>query len=108
MDESVDDDTWKAALSEAIPGESAQQIQQRKANNQKIIAAHEKKMKDKGKNQEEELRCHHHHNWSWPGRVPNGVGVATMGQFPEHNNAFYGMLSRHFYYSHQYNRVYAG
>jgi hypothetical protein len=45
---------------------------------------------------------------SRPGRVPDGVGVITVNQVPERDNAFPGLLSRHYYHSHLTNIMYAG
>jgi hypothetical protein len=42
-----------------------------------------------------------------PGHVPDGLGVITIGQHPEQNNLFPGLLSRWFYYSSITNTMYA-
>ena len=108
IEDTVDDDRWREELWEAIEGESAEQISQRKAHNRKVTTAHDKKVKSRGKNQEEFLRSRRRHNRSRPGRVPDGMGVVTVGQYLERDNAFHGLLTRHFYHSPYSNRVYAG
>ncbi|KAF8218948.1 hypothetical protein L208DRAFT_1345312 [Tricholoma matsutake] len=45
---------------------------------------------------------------SRPGRVPDSLGVVTVGQFPECNNAFHGMLAQYFYHSPSSNCVLTG
>src|SRR6202789_1140776 len=95
----AEDDTW-----DPIEGESKQQIQQRLAHNAKV----KKKMAKKEKEIEEALQKRHHYNESKPGRIPNGMGIIMVGQTPERNNAFHGMLSRNFYYSARTNMVFSG
>jgi hypothetical protein len=45
---------------------------------------------------------------SRPGCVPDGVSVITVNQVPECDNAFPGLLSRHYYHSCLTNIMYAG
>jgi hypothetical protein len=47
------------------------------------------------------------YNESCPGHVPDGLGMITIGQHPEWNNLFPGLLSQWFYYSSITNTVYA-
>jgi hypothetical protein len=105
---SANDDNWKEDLWDPIEGENKQQVEQRLAHNRRVTKEHEKKMKNKGKNTEEELRQRHQYNMSRPGRVPDGLGVVTVNQLPERNNAFPGLLARHFYHSPSSNRVFMG
>jgi hypothetical protein len=106
--ELVDNGEWEAELWDEAPNETTHQSQQCKAHNQKLTEAHKKRVQNKGKNNEEELHCHCHYNCLCPGRVPDGMGVVTVAQYPERDNTFYGLLSRHFYYSVPSNHVYAG
>jgi hypothetical protein len=100
-DDNNDDDN---GLMEAIEGESKQQIMQREAHNRQICKAHNKKANVRS----EALNQCCIFDESRPGRIPDGLGVVMVNQHPKCNNVFFGMLSRHYYYSPITNIVYAG
>jgi hypothetical protein len=108
IEDAVDDESWKEDLWDVIEGESKQQVQQRLAHNHRVTEAHKKKKKSKGRDTEEEIRKCRRYNQSRAGRVPDGTGVVTVNQLPEHSNVFHGLLARHFYHSPPSNCVYAG
>jgi hypothetical protein len=86
------DENWKKDLWDTIEGELKQQVQQHLAHNHQVIEAHEKK-KSKNRDTEEEIQKCHCHNQLRAGWVPDGTGVVTINQLPEHSNAFHGLLA---------------
>jgi hypothetical protein len=86
-----------------IEGESKQQIEQRKAHNRRVQKGRDtlNTRRKAAKNNQQA------YNVSRPGHVSDGLGVVTIGQHPERNNLFPGLLSRWFYYSALTNTIYA-
>jgi hypothetical protein len=108
IEDTVDDESWKEDLWDAIEGELKQQVQQCLAHNHRVMEVHKKKKKSKGRDMEEEIRKCHRYNQSQAGRVPDRTGVVTVNQLPEHSNVFHGLLAQHFYHSLPSNRIYTG
>jgi hypothetical protein len=98
-DNSDDEGLWTP-----IEGESKQQAEQRKAHNARVLKARKKRV---GQAEEAKAKKQAYKD-SRPGHVPDGVGVITINQVPERNNAFPGLLSRHYYHSRLTNIVYTG
>jgi hypothetical protein len=99
-----EDDSDDEGLWTPIEGESKQQVEQRKAHNARVLKARKKQV---GQAEEAKAKKQAYED-SRPGRVPDGVGVITVNQVPERDNAFPSLLSRHYYHSRLMNIVYAG
>jgi hypothetical protein len=102
----IDDDPTRYdddGLWEAIEGETKSQIADRKSHNLQIM---KKRRRIDNQRREEDDR-QRAYNESRPGRVPDGIGVVTVGQNPERDNSFPGLISRWFYRSPMTNTVYA-
>jgi hypothetical protein len=99
-----EDDSDDEGLWTPIEGESKQQVEQRKAHNARVLKARKKRV---GQAEEAKAKKQAYED-SRPGRVPDGVGVITVNQVPERDNAFPSLLSRHYYHSCLTNIVYAG
>jgi hypothetical protein len=99
-----EDDSDDEGLWTPIEGESKQQAEQRKAHNTQVLKARKKQV---GQAEEAKAKKQAYED-SRPGRVPDGVGVITVNQVPECDNAFPGLLSCHYYHSRLTNIVYTG
>jgi hypothetical protein len=86
-----------------IEGELKQQIEQRKAHNHRVQKGRDT-LNAQRKAAENDQQAY---NESWPGCVPDGLGVVTIGQHPEWDNLFFGLLLWWFYYSALTNTIYA-
>jgi hypothetical protein len=97
-DNSDDEGLWTP-----IEGESKQQVEQRKAHNARVLKARKKRV---GQAEEAKAKKQAYKD-SRPGHIPDGVGIITINQVLECDNAFPSLLSRHYYHSHLTNIVYA-
>jgi hypothetical protein len=99
----LEDDSDDEGLWTPIEGESKQQVEQRKAHNARVLKARKKRV---GQAEEAKAKKQTYED-SRPGHIPDGVGVITINQVPECDNAFPGLLSCHYYHSCLTNIMYA-
>jgi hypothetical protein len=100
----LEDDSDDEGLWMPIEGKSKQQVEQRKAHNARALKARKKRV---GQAEEAKAKKQAYKD-SRPGHIPDGVGVITINQVPERDNAFPGLLSHHYYHSHLTNIMYTG
>jgi hypothetical protein len=99
-----EDDSNDEGLWTPIEGKSKQQVEQRKAHNARVLKARKKRV---GQAEEAKAKKQAYED-SRPCRIPDGVSVITVNQVLEHDNAFPGLLSCHYYHSCLTNIMYAG